>query len=507
MSDSVPDLTFQSATLGAVVAGRYRLNRLLGEGGMGQVFEAEHLALGRLFALKVLRIERWSEELVARFNREARALARISSPRVAQVTDYGVEPSIGPYYVMELVPGETLEKRIERASHLPVDEALHVAAETCEALAEVHDAGIVHRDVKPSNIGLPPTGPVAVKLLDFGLAASVDDSFMQRITQSQQVLGSLPYMAPEQFHGARPIPQMDMYATGVALFEMLAGRLPFKAPSTAALIHQILASPVPSFTQVCPTLGIHPRVEQVVRRLLAKNPSDRFQSAREAAEAIRATAERSLATTMPGKVQLPPSTLGTIEAGGAMAETVSVTSDVVSADVSAETSRSDDWSSGQVVPPTSYPTPARTEPKRAPTRSIVLLAGGIAIGALAAVGLVLAISPEDEAEADEVRAAGAVPAESVAADPVAIEAAAPPRATAPDAGAPTATETETETETDRGSRSTDRGSRSTDRGSRITDRGSHRSAATPSERVTMQPDPDTMRGSTWSGEVIEEPEF
>jgi serine/threonine-protein kinase len=522
-SDSVP--SFQSATLGAVVAGRFRLERLLGEGGMGQVFEAEHIALGRRFALKVLRLERWSDELVARFNREARSLARISSPRVAQVTDYGVERNIGPFYVMELVAGETLERRIERVGPIAFDEALHIAAETCEALAEVHDAGIVHRDVKPSNIGLPPAGPVAVKLLDFGLAASVDDSFMQRITQSQQVLGSLPYMAPEQFHGSRPIPQMDIYATGVALFEMLAGRLPFKAPSTAALIHQILASPVPSFTQVAPTLAIPARVEQVVKKLLAKNPADRFGTAREAAEAIRATAERSLATTLPGKVHLPPTRLTPEVSAHEVAETVSVDSDIVSA----ETSRSDeiigvagaprddtdDWSSGQVVPPTSYPTPAPAPPARK-TGALwaMLLGGGVLLGALAAVGIVAVLDSSEASTAETRTAAGAPPPETRAAEP----------AQEPEPVAPVSTERATEADagvqpprpgeagaTSGATAEPSSSLRAPDRPRarerrRVEHRGEERA---PAESATvMDPEPAGMRGGgTWSGEVIEEPEF
>jgi len=269
---------------GQTVADRYRVVRVLGQGGMGQVLEVEHHALGRRFALKVLRLERWNDELVRRFNREARALGSVTTPRVAQVTDFGVDSQAGPFYVMELLDGETLEDCLERDGRLPLPRALHVCAELAEALADVHEQGIVHRDLKPSNVGLPNAGPVVVKLLDFGLAASMDDAFLSRITQSQQILGSLPYMAPEQFNGADPAITMDIYAVGVCLYESLTGRLPFLAPNTAAMIHQILSTPVPTLP---PELASVPGLTALLDRLLHKEPTGRFANARAAGAAIR----------------------------------------------------------------------------------------------------------------------------------------------------------------------------------------------------------------------------
>ena len=268
---------------GRTIAGRYVVQRQIGQGGMGEVLEVEHVGLGRRFALKVLRLERWSDELVRRFNREARALARVTTPRVAQVTDFGVDESCGPYYVMELLDGETLEDRLEREGVVSPQEALTICAELCDALSAVHAAGIVHRDLKPSNVGLLASGVVGVKLLDFGLAASMDEQFLSRITQSQQILGSLPYMAPEQFNGADPHPCMDIYAVGICLFESVTGRLPFLAPSTAALIHQILSTPVPPLPVELAPGPVGPLLE----RFLAKDASDRFASAAEAAAALR----------------------------------------------------------------------------------------------------------------------------------------------------------------------------------------------------------------------------
>ncbi len=269
----------RGAQEGDVIADRYRVARELGAGGMGQVVEVEHVELAKRFALKLIRPDRWDETLDARFRREARALARVSSPRVAQVTDFGFDPERGPFYVMELVEGEPLHALIEREGPLPRARALELAIGIAEALADVHAAGIVHRDIKPGNIGVVARGPVEIRLLDFGLATSVDERFGSKITESKRVVGSMPYMAPEQFHGEAPSPTVDLWALGIVIYEMLTGRLPFEAPSTAALIHQILneAPPLPPPPQ---------RTAQLLSRLLAKDPALRPNTAAEAIELI-----------------------------------------------------------------------------------------------------------------------------------------------------------------------------------------------------------------------------
>ena len=265
--------------VGAVVGDRYRIIREIGGGGMGFVFEAEHIALQRRFALKVLRLGHWDEELVRRFEREAQALGKISSPRVAQVSDFGVADGVGPFYVMELVPGLSLEQRLNQSPMAP-REAVEMAIGLCDAVVDVHSQGIVHRDLKPGNIGLPG-GAIPVKLLDFGLAASIDDAFFTRITQSQQVLGSMPYISPEQFAGARPSVPQDIWAIGVVFYEMLTGSLPFEAPSTPALMHRILTAPPTLIGDVPISLG------RVLDRLLHKDPEVRVKSARAAGDLLR----------------------------------------------------------------------------------------------------------------------------------------------------------------------------------------------------------------------------
>ena len=288
------------ATLGAGVrvANRYVIRRVLGKGGMGHVFEVENEAIGRRFALKILSLSFASDEAIKRFRREAKALGRVASARVAQVIDFDVDPALGPFLVMELLEGETLQQRLARTGRMPVDEVVALSIELCEALAEVHAAGIVHRDLKPSNVGLAKSGPVQVKLLDFGLAASVDDAFTERLTQSQQFLGTLPYMAPELFHGHPPTQALDLYALGVVMFEMLAGRTPFIATNPAQYVAQHLASPVPKVQEVAAAARAPAWLEAIIAKLLSKDAAERYGSATAVASALRLKDSLALDSTI-----------------------------------------------------------------------------------------------------------------------------------------------------------------------------------------------------------------
>ncbi|HEY8429559.1 MAG TPA: serine/threonine-protein kinase, partial [Sandaracinaceae bacterium] len=386
---------------GRTVGGRYLVTDVLGAGGMGQVVRVEHVALGRPFALKVLRLEKWNDEVVRRFHREARALAKVTTPRVAQVTDFGVDDEVGPFYVMELLEGETLERRLEREGSLPTREALAICAEVCDALAEVHAAGIVHRDLKPSNVGLPRSGPVGVKLLDFGLAASMDDAFLSKITQSQQILGSLPYMAPEQFHSAEPAPAMDVYAVGVVLYEALVGRLPFFAPSTAAMIHQILSTPPPPLPAELPGRTL---LEPLLERLLAKDARARFASAAAAAQALREAGAALGGTTSksghpPTRVApegMPPTAEGKAVPLAFMPTIGMPETGLVAESGTRLASRAPPWAAPAPVPP---PAPAPMLPAMeapaaggaAPRSALPWLAAGLALALSAAAGVALVV--------------------------------------------------------------------------------------------------------------------
>ena len=389
---------------------------------MGYVFEAEHLRLGRPFALKILQLGQWNDELVRRFEREAQALARVRSPRVAQVTDFGVDDVVGPYYVMELVEGETLHDRLDRQRVIPAHEALPIASELCEAVADVHEVGIVHRDLKPGNIGLPIAGPVGVKLLDFGLAASIDDAFLTRITQSHQVLGSLPYIAPEQLSGARPQAEQDLWALGIVLYEMVEGRLPFDQASPAALMHAILTSPLPAFDLAPPAL------QHVVRQLLEKDPLQRMRSARDAAQLLAQMEGKRLPVTVPGHGG-PQRTIPSSDVSGDAAGIVLPTSGVIPSQPPPRSSaipptshsspavmipRTSESPSQPHIPPTSHSFPAVANPSNdfaeyssvrppPPRRTpwLVWLVVGLILGALTAVGIVWVLESQDQQSQDQ----------------------------------------------------------------------------------------------------------
>ena len=213
---------------------RLRVVGELGRGGMVVVLAAVDEGLGRPVAVKVLSPEATGPEERERLLRESRALAQLVSPHTVRVYEAGALPDGGVYVVMERLTGETLESRIERAGPLPLAEALAVVRELLDALAEAHAAGLVHRDVKPSNVMLVPhTSGAGVKLLDFGLVQILS---AERLTATGDALGSPAYMAPEQIRAERGDLRTDVWAVGVTLHEMLTGELPFSKAGAALLV-------------------------------------------------------------------------------------------------------------------------------------------------------------------------------------------------------------------------------------------------------------------------------
>ena len=259
---------------------RYRLVRMIGSGGMGTVWEAEDETLGRPVAVKVLSESLAAgERAVRRFEREAKAAARLSGPYIAAVYDFGRSEG-RPYIVMELVRGETLADRLAREGPLPAQEASRIATQVAEALEEAHAAGIVHRDVKPGNVMLTPSGDVRV--MDFGIAAA---AWAERVTTSGLVLGTPSYLAPEQAKSEKTTPASDVYALGAMLYEMVAGRPPFVAetPVAVALAH-IREDPLP-LDQVAE--GVPPNLASASMAALAKDPTERPPSAAAFASMLR----------------------------------------------------------------------------------------------------------------------------------------------------------------------------------------------------------------------------
>lgn len=284
--------------IGTELEGRYRIDAELGSGGVGSVYRATHLKLGRAVAIKVLRPEYGaSVELVQRFQREAQALAALSHPNVVTVTDYGVVGDT-PYLVMELLEGETLSGRLRRGALDPTD-ALEILRQLLGALAFVHDNGLVHRDVKPGNVFLQnvPGEKVHVRLLDFGLAKFLAPTGGGRpITRAGQIFGTPSYMAPEQVAGQDADARADVYATGVILFEMLTGRAPFRGKASEVMrLH--LMEELPKLESAHPERAATPALAEVIRRATAKSRAERYATAREFAAALDA---------LPTPIVVPP---------------------------------------------------------------------------------------------------------------------------------------------------------------------------------------------------------
>lgn len=284
---------------GEIVAGKYRVETLLGEGGMGFVIAAEHVQLGRRVALKVLHPRALdSDEAVARFLHEARAAALLQSEHIARVTDVGTLDSGAPYMVMELLEGTDLAKVVEADAPLPIAEAADFVIQACEGLAEAHLNGIVHRDLKPANLFVTSRldGAPLVKVLDFGISKSKINAPVSELTSTSSLIGSPKYMSPEQMQDSRAVdPRSDIWALGAILFEMLTGRPAFDAPTVATLCVKILNDPAPSLAETRD--GTPKELDALVAKCLQKDPNARFQTVAELAEALAAFApDESLAT-------------------------------------------------------------------------------------------------------------------------------------------------------------------------------------------------------------------
>jgi serine/threonine protein kinase len=264
------------------VAGRYRLERSLGNGGMGEVFVATDTVLDRRVALKRLPSALTEDEAArARFLREARALARISSPNVVAVFDAGDETE--PYLVMELIEGTTLSNVLRTTGRLPPERARAIGAGIAAGLAAAHDQGVIHRDVKPSNIFL--TASDEPKVGDFGIARLERGDMT--LTMTGQAFGSAAYVSPEQATGGRVDARSDLYSLGCVLYEMLAGRRPFEGDEPVALTYQhVHTDPVPLDAL---DVGIAPELATLVDALLRKDPADRPQTADEVRAALEVT--------------------------------------------------------------------------------------------------------------------------------------------------------------------------------------------------------------------------
>jgi eukaryotic-like serine/threonine-protein kinase len=312
---------------GEILAGKYRIERVLGQGGMGVVLSATHLQLGQRVAIKLL-LEGATNEVVQRFLREARASVRLKSEHVARVIDVGELPSGAPFMVMEYLEGNDLSQVVRGSGARPIPEAVEHLLHACEAIAEAHAAGIVHRDLKPANLFLTRAadGTATVKVLDFGISkaqtgeAGQEDEGMA-LTKTTAVLGSPLYMSPEQMKAARfADARSDIWSLGAILYELLTGRVPFNTTTFTELVLMVNMEQPPPIAQTRP--DVPPALAAAVMRCLEKKPENRFQNVAELAYAIvdfgppgaAASAERvartleasGLASTGARSMRLPP---------------------------------------------------------------------------------------------------------------------------------------------------------------------------------------------------------
>jgi len=305
---------------GEVLAGKYRVERVIGSGGMGIVVAARHQQLGQLVAIKFLRDEAMGDEgAVERFLREARAAVKLRSQHAAKVLDVGTLDSGAPYMVMEFLEGSDLGQVLAKEGPLPVVAATEWVLQACEAVAEAHAAGIVHRDLKPQNLFLARTvgGVMGVKVLDFGVSKSMGamSGELGSLTRTRTMLGSPLYMAPEQMRSARDVnATADVWAFGVVLFELLTGRWPFEAETMPDLCLKVVSEPPLSLAELRPE--VPEALVRIVERCLSKDPAARYANAAELASALeehvpvasRVSAERArLAMSTAGASAAPVS--------------------------------------------------------------------------------------------------------------------------------------------------------------------------------------------------------
>ncbi len=291
------------AVLGTVLEGAYRITRLIGEGGMGAVYEATQLRLNKRVAVKLMARElAANHEALARFHREAEITSHLGHPHLVTVIDFGTAESGEPYLVMEHLDGEDLDHRLRRVGRLSIETAVHVVRQVASALNAAHDQGIVHRDLKPGNIFISqiPGEPDFVKVLDFGISKM--KAARTQLTSASAVIGTPNYMSPEQASGmVEEIDhRADQWALGCIAWEMLLGRGPFVADDPGALFYQIIHQDPHPLTPRVP--GLPANVEPVLRRALNKQPAGRFPSMREFARAFEAAAFGRSADATPAPV-------------------------------------------------------------------------------------------------------------------------------------------------------------------------------------------------------------
>lgn len=367
--------------VGQRIANRYLVIKKLGEGGMGDVFLGEHEDIEKRLALKVLKHEYSARpDVVARFKQEAVSASRIKHPNVLDVFDFGQLDDGRFFLAMELLEGRDLADALATERVLAPVRGLRIGLQVCRALAVAHSKGVIHRDMKPENVFLVQTsdGEELVKIVDFGIAQlrslgeDEDRSGQRKLTKTGMIFGTPEYMAPEQAAGKKIDHRVDVYATGIIMFELFASRVPFYGETFMAVLTAHMTEPAPPIRSVNPNTPISPELERAIMRALEKKPDDRYKSMADFAEALLATPEAA--------------------AEGALPLTrLAQTSGVQRASIDLEPNAPRGQTDARATARTALETQLEVDPDQKPTKnSSIVVLSGISL-ALAAIGVIAGV--------------------------------------------------------------------------------------------------------------------
>jgi len=312
-SSSPPSRPYVDPLIGQTLAGRYRILRKIGEGGMGIVYEAEHVLIEKRVGLKVLREDFSSRpDVVERFRQEAKSASKIGHEHIIDISDFGETPQGASYFVMELLTGRDLAEELEKNGTLSPRRTVNLMLQCARALEAAHQKGIVHRDMKPENIFLVERGGEDfVKIVDFGIAkmSEIETAGQpgRKLTKTGMIFGTPEYMSPEQAGGKKLDHRVDIYAMGIIMYELLTGRVPFMGDTFMGILTKhMFETPLP-ILQMNPNAQVSPELDRIVFKALSKHPETRYQSMAELAQDLTAVLSHTASTN--ASLAPPPGTV------------------------------------------------------------------------------------------------------------------------------------------------------------------------------------------------------